>query len=131
MYHLHSNQEEADTKLLRHALDATASGATSICIHSPDTDLFVLSLRHYPELCEDTAFITGVGNRHRVIPLRLIVEALGPDRKGFNALSEADNTGSFAGKGKQVCWKTFQEAEIITADLGTSEKLTKATEAAL
>ena len=60
---------------------------------------------------------------------------LGPDRTGFNALSEADNTGSFAGKGKQVCWKTFQEAdpEIITAlaDLGTSEKLTNATEAAL
>ena len=129
MPHLHSNQEEADTKLLLHALDATAS---RIRIHSPDTDVFILSLRRYPELCEDTAFVTGVGNSHRVIPLRPIVEALGPDRTaalpGFHALSGA-------GKGKQACWKTFQEAspEIITAlaDLGTSENPTEATEAAL
>ena len=139
MYHLHSNQEEGDKKLLLHALDATDSGATRIRIHSPDTDVFVLSLRRYPQLCEDTAFVTGVGNRHRVIPLRPIVEALGPDRTaalpGFHALSGADNSGSYAGKGKQVCWKTFQEAgpEIITAraDLGTSENPTETTEAAL
>ena len=45
MYHLHSKQEEADTKLLLHALDETASGATRIRIHSPDTDVYVLSLR--------------------------------------------------------------------------------------
>ena len=113
MSYLVSNQEEADTKLLLHALDATASGATSIRIHSPDTDVFVLALRRYPELCEDTAFVTGVGQRHRVIHLRPIVEALGPNRTaalpGFHALSGADNTGSFAGKGKLACWKTFQD----------------------
>ena len=63
-YHLHSNQEETDTKLLLPTLDATASGATRIRVHSPDMDVFVLSLRRYPELCEDTAFVTGVGNSH-------------------------------------------------------------------
>ena len=77
---LQSNQEEADTKLLLHALDATASGATRIRIHLPDTDVFVLSLRRYPELCEDTAFVNGVANRHRVIPLQTIVEVPGPER---------------------------------------------------
>ena len=64
MHHLQGNQEEADTKLLLHALDVTASGATRIRIHYPDMDVFVLSLRRYPELCENTAFVTGVGNRH-------------------------------------------------------------------
>ena len=42
MSHLQSDQEEADTKLLLHALDAASSGATSIKIHSPDTDVLFL-----------------------------------------------------------------------------------------
>jgi hypothetical protein len=44
----------------------------------------------------------------------------------FHALSGADNTGSFAGKGKASCWKIFQDAseDIINAlvNLGTEEK---------
>ena len=37
--HLRSNQEEADTKMILHALDAMAYGATQLQIHSPDTDV--------------------------------------------------------------------------------------------
>ena len=43
--HLRSTQEEADTKILLHAIDVAASGATEINFHSPDTDLFILSSR--------------------------------------------------------------------------------------
>ena len=50
MQYLDSNQEEADTKLLLHAVDATVSGATRIDIVSPDTDVFVLALRRHAEL---------------------------------------------------------------------------------
>jgi len=43
-----------------HALDATANGATEIKIHSPDTDVFILALRCYPDLCQlNTVFVTG------------------------------------------------------------------------
>ena len=49
--HLASNHEEADTKILLHAVDATIPGATSIEIMSPDTVVFVLSLRRFPQLC--------------------------------------------------------------------------------
>ena len=52
--HLRSNKEEADTKILLHAVDAAAHGATEINIHSPDTDVFILSLRRYPQLCHKT-----------------------------------------------------------------------------
>jgi len=41
--HLRSNQEEADTKIILHAFDAASRGTTEITIHSPDTDVFVLS----------------------------------------------------------------------------------------
>ena len=42
--HLQSNQEEADTKMILHDLDATANGATQLQIRSPDTDVFVLAI---------------------------------------------------------------------------------------
>lgn len=132
MAYLESNQEEADTKLLLHAVDATISGATSIEIFSPDTDVFVLSIRRFPELCENTFFVTGRGHRNRKILLSLIVRALGPARTAalpaFHAWSGADITGSFAGKGKLACWKAFLEADKDSvdalADLGTTAQPT-------
>ena len=111
MSHLHSEQEEADTKIILHAIDATTSNATTIHIRSPDTDVLVLALRRYPHFCDDTAFVTGVGQRRRIIPLKPIFTALGRERAealpGFHAFSGADNTGSFYGKGKLTCWKAF------------------------
>ena len=70
--HLQSNHEEADTKLILHAIDATANGTTTLEIHSPDTDVFVLSLRRYPELCQNTYFVTGSSQRRRWIRLKSI-----------------------------------------------------------
>ena len=51
--HLQSDQEEADTKMLLHALDAAVKGVTELHIHSPDTDILVLPVRRYLDLCED------------------------------------------------------------------------------
>lgn len=139
MAYLESNQEEADTKILLHAIDATAFGATHIDIISPDTDVFVLSLRRFPKLCENTSFVTGRGQRHRKIQLGPIVRSLGLSKTaalpGFHAWSGADNTGSFAGKGKLTCWKAFLNAdeEIVTAlaDLGTTAHPPPSTVAAI
>jgi len=125
--YLDSDQEEADTKILLHAVDATATGPKSIKIFSPDTVL-VLALRRYSELCVDTSFVTGRGRRLRNIQLRPIVRTLGAARTaalpGFHAWSGADVTGNFAFKGKLECWKAFLEAdeECVTAlaDLGST-----------
>ena len=127
--HLPTTQEEADTKIVLHAVDAAAHRATEINIHSPDTGVFIPSLRRNPRLCYETTFITRTGQRHRVIKLQPIVHSLGTHKIAVlparHALSGADNTGSFAGKGKATGWKTFQEAsqEIITAlaNLGANE----------
>ena len=121
MSHLPSDQEEADTKLILHAIDATNSGATDLQIHSPDTDVLVPALRRYPQLCENTVFVTGAGQRDRMIPLKPIYGALGEERAallpGFHAMSGADNTGSFYGNGKPVCWKAFYQStkDVIAA----------------
>ena len=128
-------QEEADTKIILHAIDATASGATTIRICSPDTDVFVLALRRYPHFCEDTAFVTGVGQRRRIISLKPIFTALGRERAaalpGFHAFSGADNTGSFYGKGKLTCWKSFfhtsRDVVVAFTDLGTTPTVLEST----
>ena len=73
MSYLKNDQEEADTKIVLHALDATASGAT-------DTDVFILSLRRYPDLCQNTVFVTGKRQSHREVKLQPIVRALGPTK---------------------------------------------------
>ena len=61
--------EYADTKLIMYALDASANSVTTLEIHWLDTDVFVLSLRRYPELCQNTYFVTGTGQRRRRISL--------------------------------------------------------------
>ena len=123
-------QREADTKIVLHALDATANGATEIKIHSPDTDVFILALRRYSELCQNTVFVTGKGDTYRTIKLQPIVRALGPLKSAalpsFHVLTGADNTGSFAKKGKPNSWSVFNEAhddDVIQAlsQLGTSD----------
>ena len=98
----------------RDAIDATANGATELRIHPSGTNLFILSLRCYPSLCKNTLSVTGTGQNHRKIKLQPIFHALDPAKAAalpsFHALSGADNTGCFSGKGK-ACWKAFIEAE--------------------
>ena len=104
--HIRSTQEDADPNILLHAVDAAAHGATEIKIHSPDTDVFILSLRRYTQLCHDTNFTTGTGQRHRVIRLQPIVHSLSTRKiavlPALHALSGADNTGSWERKSHMV-----------------------------
>ena len=111
--HLRSTQEEADTKIILHALNASAQGTTQLSIYSPDTDVLVLALRRYPDLCSNYCFVTGSSSR-RVINLKSIADALGPTKTAalpaLHALTGAHVTGSFSGKGKATCWDAFDNA---------------------
>ena len=96
--HLHGDLEEADTKMLLHALKATANNDT-------DHDVLVPSLRRYPELCMKTSFLTGSGDNHCVIEVSPIVafSAALNWRNYRLPRSGADFTGSFSRKGKLAC----------------------------
>ena len=65
MGHLQSDHEEADTKIILYALDATADGATDLTIHSTDFDVLVLAIRRSSDMCLNTSFVTGRGVSHR------------------------------------------------------------------
>jgi len=93
--------------------------------------VFVLAIYRYHQLSRNTYFVTGVGNKKRVIPLGPVVNALGAAKiealPGFHAFSGANVTGRFAGKGKLMCWQALSicSVEVISAfaALETSEEL--------
>ena len=74
----------------------------------------VLSLRRYLPLCSDVRFVTGTGQRHRVINLKHVVQALGSTKVAalpcLHAVSGADITGSFAGKGEAFLVEDLHES---------------------
>ena len=118
--HLTSTQEEADTIMILHALDASRSGYT-VHILSPDTDLFVLGLSNLLQLGKDTCILVGQGDKQRLVPLKPIHDVLGNEKAkallGFHAFTGCDTTGRFAGKGKRTCWKAFNKSsqQVIQA----------------
>lgn len=70
---LETNHEEADTRLLLHANQAKETN-DRIIIKSPDTDVFVLSIAMQRTIEKETFFMTGTGNKFRLIPIMSIVE---------------------------------------------------------
>ncbi len=76
MTHLSTEQEDVDTTILLHALDASSRGGL-VNIMSPDTDVFILVLYHLRQLGMDTCLITAVSDKRRTIRLKNIYEALG------------------------------------------------------
>ena len=105
--HLRSEQEEADTRMLLHGLDATKRGETSTFIQSQHTDVLVLMLWTYKRLCLDTTLTAETEGKGRSTPLGPLYEVVGEDLvkalPGFHALSGCDQTGTISGKSK-VCF---------------------------
>ena len=65
------DHEEADTLILLHAVDVSERNPFSeLHIFSPDTDVFLLTVHMYPNLCTNTIFKTGHGENARNIPIR-------------------------------------------------------------
>ena len=123
-------QKKKPTQRLLHALDASAQGATQLSKYSPDTDVLVLALRRYPDLCSNSCFVPGTGSSRRVTNLKSLADALGPTKTAalpaFHVLTGANVTGSLSGKGKATCWDEFDNTSTpilqALANLGCGEQ---------
>ena len=97
------SQEEADTSLILHATDVTQKNAFSdsvICCS--DTNVLLILLHYFDELCSTTIFST---NEHNM-PLQSLAEKLYFDlRKGL-LLTGSDQSRKFFGYSKLSCWET-------------------------
>ncbi|KAK4326284.1 hypothetical protein Pmani_003150 [Petrolisthes manimaculis] len=104
-----SEQEEADTCMLQHAVDATARGASSLTIQSPDIDALVLALWLYRRFCPFISLIVGTGGKRKSIALGPLHETIGVElfnaRPGFHAFTGCDQTGT-------ICRKAKMDADV-------------------
>ena len=66
-----SSQEEADTLMMLHAVEASREGLT-VHVYSQDTDVLLLAIRRVPLLGENPAMLMGTKDRRRLIELQPI-----------------------------------------------------------
>jgi hypothetical protein len=71
-----SDHEEADTRMIVHAVHASGSYPTVI-IKSPDTDVLLIALNACLDINADIMFETGAGTGRRIISLAKIRQCLG------------------------------------------------------
>lgn len=83
------NHEEADTRMLYHALNA--SQHANVVIRSPDTDVFILLLYFNSRIPCRLFFETGVKDHARILDINNISHQLGEDKSnallGFHAFT--------------------------------------------
>ena len=109
------NHEEADTLMILHAIDvASCNPFRKVIVCSLDTDVFLLLIHHYESLSAETHFLTGFGDRKRIISVGDAFNSLPKHRQsllGFHAFTSCDTTSKFAGKTKLTCWRTLMKAD--------------------
>ena len=133
---LASTQEEADTRIILHALHSDKLYQENnvqgrIVVKSPDTDVLVLLVHYFQnmkntsELWFQTGLITSTKDCRRYIPVHdlckslssVVCEILPAD----HALTGCDTTSSFFGIGKNSMFKVLKEPPNQFSDLSRIE----------
>ena len=111
--------EEAETKLLLHAADASSTGCKRIMLRTVDTDVVVLSTALFNQINVTELWVSfGTGKNCRLIPVHAISKTLGPQKSMsllmFHAFTGCDQTSFFLNRGKKTAWQTsnvYKDAE--------------------
>ena len=106
--------------MLLHVIDVTERVATSLSIHSPDTDVLVLALWKFASLCDETSVVVYTGDKRRSIPLRPLHDSLGDHLvaalPGFHAFTGCDQRVPYV-ESLVSCWNTLkkQDEQVLEA----------------
>ena len=115
-----SDQEEADTRLILHAILAAEGGAKSIVINSPDTDVLMLLLHHRPRIHADRLYFYA---GKRFIPVHIIYSILNEPQKNIMlevyCLTGCDTTSFFYFQGKKKPFTMVEQKAAQYQDLAT------------
>ena len=106
------SHEEADTRLMIHALDAALTGNRTIRIRSNDTDVVVLAISVANALPSEELWVTyGTGKNVTNIPAHEVVASLGPSKATAlsmcHALTGCDTVSFFGGRQKSTAWDVW------------------------
>jgi hypothetical protein len=115
--HLMSYHEDADTRPLLHAKDASNTHSR-IVIHSYDTDVWVICVDLYQESnCHELWFLTGIRDKLRFIPCHSIASRIGDKvckaLPAYHAISGCDSTSALSGVGKKKCIKLLRQDQCV------------------
>ena len=123
---LRSNQEEADTRIILHAVAAADNGANTIVVRSPDTDVLVLLLHHRPAIkAKEIFFLTGRDGKHtqltRYIAVHTIYSLLETEQHRIllsaYCLTGCDTVSAFFGHGKRTAFRVMMQNADQLQDL--------------
>ena len=127
---LKSNQEEADTKVILHAIHAIKNSSHKVVLRSPsgDTDIIILALALINE--QHMVYMDyGNGKRRKGFWLNNIILKEN-ERKaliGFHSFTGNDFVPAFFRKGKKRCWSILRKDEkflVAFSELGRNWELT-------
>lgn len=115
---LNANHEEADTRIILHALEAIDAGYESIIVKCHDTDVLLLLLHFTRDKLCQVWMMSGTSKLQECFPVHVINETLPPavveNVLGFHAITCCDTVSSFTGHGKKSCWNVFlQHPELL------------------
>ncbi|KAG1681488.1 hypothetical protein GQR58_011811 [Nymphon striatum] len=121
--HLSSNHEEADTRLILHAADASQQGYERCVLQCRDTDVLVLAVAHRDSLPSETWFSMGLKAKRPFIPIHSISL---PDEQiqtliAFHSLTGCDSISQFADIGKKTAWKVVMKEGACLRKLGSAK----------
>ena len=106
---LRATHEEADTRLVLHALNCPFE---VVVVASKDTDVLVMLLARFPNMqCEHLWMRIGTAKQHKYIPIRETFNNLPRGAAGslsaFHALTGCDTTSFFVNIGKKTSMENF------------------------
>ena len=105
------SHEEADTGIVLTTLDVSKRDPfTDLAISCTDTDVLLILIHYYEQLTSSFVFKTTVHSYF----LGEIYENLSPSIRhallGFHTFTGCDQTGTFSGFGKPLCWATLMNS---------------------
>ena len=114
------NHEEADTRMLLHAKDASLNGMNKVMIRTVDTDVLVIALAAFSSLDLSELWLSfGVGKNQRIISIHSIFAFIGEAKcrslTFFHAFTGCDQVSFFSGRSKKVAWNTWSQCDSITS----------------
>ena len=126
MAHLDSTQEEADTRLLLHAHDASVN-YYNIVIQTPDTDVLILAIAMW---VAETKFYVKTGKHHKLKPTDVEKVVDGIDYNNKADVSEAllglhAFTSTFHGRGKVKAFRLMLKHDFVSTFKSLSQKAGK------
>ena len=109
---LQSTQEEADTRLLLHALHAARTGSNAVIVTAEDTDVMLLCLAFQKDIPCPIYQKCGTQNRTRFVDISKLALSLGDSvcdsLIGLHAFTGCDTVSAFASRGKLNALKLMQ-----------------------